>query len=268
MRWTSVVSPEHARSLIIVAVLVCLACPVVAGTVAWYRFEEGVGKEFARGVATVPDSSGNKLDGTCRDDPGGAYSPALAPFGDAAFTLSKRGDWVFVPDSPKLQLTKSLTLEAFVNIRGFQTNGVANFILFRGDDRSGTDAYWLALNPFAQTLHFGVEGPGGKPGDRPALVSTPFVRYLGKTVHVAGVLDDETGFLSLYVNGRLKDSMQTSIRPRKELHPIYQPGLGIGGYFAGSAPGSFCIDGTLDEARISNVALRPEQFLDASPPGR
>ncbi|MBM3474779.1 MAG: LamG domain-containing protein [Armatimonadetes bacterium] len=268
MRWTSIASPARVRWFVIGVALVGLVCPVFSETVASYRFEEGVGKEFARGVGTVPDSSGNKLHGTCQDDPGGAYSAAIAPFGDGAFTLTKRGDWVFVPDSPKLQLTKSLTLEAWVNIRRFQTNGVANFILFRGDDRSGTDAYWLALDPAGETLHFGVEGPGGRPSDPPALVSTRFGRYIGETVHVAGVLDDKTGFLGLYVNGRLKESMRTSIRPRKELHPIYQPGLGIGGYFAGPAPGSFCIDGTIDEARISDVALRPEQFLFSCPPPR
>jgi len=268
MCWTSVASHGGSRSAIVAAVLLGLTCPAFAGTVAWYRFEEGVGKEFAGGVGTVLDSSRNKLHGTCAGDPGAAYAQAIAPFGEAALTVRNRDGWVFVPDSPELGLTRSLTLEAFINIRRPQTNGVANFILFRGDGRSGTDAYWLALDPWGKTLHFGVEGPGGKPGDPPATVSTRFARYLGETVHVAGVLDDATDSLSLYVNGRLKDSMQTRIRPRKELHPIHQPGLGIGGFFAGPAPGSFCIDGTIDEARISDVALSPDEFLTSPPKGR
>jgi hypothetical protein len=255
-------------SVLVSATTLCLACPALAGTVAWYRFEEGIGKEFATGVGTVLDSSRNKLHGTCQNDPGGAYAHAIAPFGEAAFTISHRGDWVFVPDSPKLRLTKSLTLEAWVRIRRFQPNGLANFILFRGDDRPGNDPYVLALDPREETLHFTVEGPGRKAGDPLARVSTPFARLLGKTVHVAGVLDDATGFLGLYVNGRLMASMKTHVRPEADLHPIYQPGLGIGGFFAGRPPGSFCIDGTIDEARISNVALSPKEFLMSLPKGR
>jgi hypothetical protein len=265
---TSAGFPAGAKSLPVAAITICLAGPAFAGTVVWYRFEEGVGKEHAAGIGAVLDSSRNRLHGTCAGESGAPYAHAIAPFGKAALTIRERGDWAFVPDSAKLQLTKSLTLEAWVNIRRFQPNGVANFILFRGDDRPGNDPYVLALDPREGTLHFTVEGPGGKPGDPLARVSTPFARYLGETVHVAGVLNDATGFLGLYMNGRLKDSIETHVRPRKQLHPIYQPGLGIGGFFAGPPPGSFCIDGTIDEARISNVALSPEEFLTSLPAAR
>jgi len=238
-----------------------LASSAFAGTVAWYRFEEGVGKEFAGGVEAVLDYGPNKLNGTSAGDTGPAYTRAIAPFGEVALRIIGRDDWVFVPDNPKLQLTKSLTLEAFVNIRRFQMNGVANFIIFRGDDRPGLDAYVLSLNPRQETLCFHVDGPGRVRGDPGAVISTPFDRHLAETVHVAGVLNDETGFMGLYVNQELEASMQTRIRPRAALHPIYQPGLGIGGFFAGRAPGSFCIDGSIDEVRISDVALKPRQFL-------
>ena len=234
-----------------------------AETVAWYRFEEGVGKESMAGVGAVRDSSGNRLHGTCASTGGAIFTQAIAPFGDGALGVVGRDGWVFVPDSPKLALTGSLTVEAFVHIRRFQTDGVANFIVFRGDNRSGMDAYWLALDPWRETLHFGLEGQGGAPGDPPARVSTRFRRYLGETVHVAGVLDDEAGVLRLYVNGRLKDSQETRVRPRAELHPLYQPGLGIGGFFAGPAPASFCVDGIVDEVRISDTALGPDELLCA-----
>ena len=243
-----------------------LASSASAGTVAWYRSEEGMGKEFAGGVEAVLDYGPNKLNGTCAGDPGAAYTRAIAPFGEVALRINARGDWVFVPDNPKLQLTKSLTLEAYVNIRRFQMNGVANFIIFRGDDRPGLDAYVLSLDPRQETLCFHVDGPGRAAGEPGAVISTPFDRHLGQTVHVAGVLNDETGFMGLYVDGELEASTQTKIRPRAALHPIYQPGLGIGGFFAGRPPGSFCIDGTIDEVRISDVALKPAQFLRSLSP--
>ena len=231
-----------------------------AGTVARYRFEEGEGQEFAGGIEAVRDSSRNDLHGTCWSAQGAAYTAALAPDGDAALRFNGRDDWVFVPDCPKLQLTKSLTTEAWVNIRALQTNGAVNFILFRGDNRPGWDAFWLAVNPHTRELVFGIEGPGKPPGP-PPMVKTRF-RYLGQTIHVAGVLDDADGFLGLFVNGELVDSTRTPTRPWRTLDPRERPGLGIGGYFA-ELPGSFTIDGAIDEVRITDRALTPQQFLCA-----
>lgn len=247
-----------AASVAIAAAL--LSCMVAsAETVAWYRFEKGMGKDFAEGIETVLDSSPNALHGTSVNPRKTVYAEALAPFGDVALTVGALDGWVFVPDQPGLQLTRSLTLEAFVNVRDFQREGAANFILFRGDNRDGTDAYWLALDPSRRTLHFRIEGPGRAVGDPPAIIDTPS-DWLGKTIHVAGVLNAEAGSMGLYVDGELKASMETGIRSRGPLHPVYQPGLGIGGFFA-REPGSFCIDGTIDEVRLSDVALKPEQFL-------
>jgi len=231
-----------------------------AGTVAWYRFEEGEGKEFAGGIEAVRDSSRNGLHGTCWSDQGATYADALAPSGAAALRLNGRDDWVFVPDCPKLQLTKSLTVEAWVNIRAFQMNGRSNFIVFRGDNRPGLDAFWLAVNPHTEELIFGIEGPNKPPGP-PVMVTTPF-RYLRQTIHIAGVLDDHDGFLGLYVNGELMDSTRTPVRPWKTLDPRQCPGLGIGGFYA-PLPGSFTVDGTIDEVRLSDRALTPRQFLCA-----
>ncbi len=254
-----------ATRRVVVAVLAAVAliasvAPTGAETVAWYRFEEGAGKEFAQGIGSVLDTSRNHLNGTPASDHGTPYAPALAPFGDVALALNGSDNWVFVPDSPKLELTRSLTLEAFVKVRGFNRNGVANFIIFRGDTRPGLDAYNLCLDPRARTLKFMVEGPRKDPGPPVAILETPF-SWLDRTIHVAGVLDDKTGFMGLCVDGEVVNSMTTTVRARAGLHPLYQPGLGIGGFFAGHPPGSFCLDGTIDEVRISNVALKPKQFL-------
>jgi len=240
--------------------LIASVAPTGAETVAWYRFEEGVGKEFAKGIGSVLDTSRHHLNGTPASDHGTPYAHALAPFGDVALALNGRDNWVFVPDCPRLELAKSLTLEAFVKVRGFNHNGVANFIIFRGDDRPGLDAYWLSLDPRACTLNFGVQGSHRDGGVPTAILKVPFTT-LDRTLHVAGVLDDKTGFMGLYIDGEVVDSMTTSVRACARLHPLYQPGLGIGGFFAGHPPGSFCLDGIIDEVRISNVALKPQQFL-------
>jgi hypothetical protein len=71
--------------------------------------------------------------------------------------------------------------------------------------------------------------------------------------------------MGLYVDGELRASMHTSTRSVALLDPLQRPGLGIGGFFAGP-PGSFCVDGDIDEVRLSNVALRPGRFLSARAP--
>jgi len=241
------------------AVLLGTWQPAAAKTIAWYRFEEEGQRPPPGGVGAVRDSSGNHLDGSCLSPRGAAYAEPLAPSGDWALDIGDRDGWAFVPDCPRLHLTRSLTVEAWLHIRSFQMKGSLNFIVFRGDDRPGLDAFWLAINPHSEELVFGIEGPEKRPGP-PVLVETPF-RYLDETIHVAGVLDDRIGFLGLYVDGVLKDSRKTDVRPWETLDPRERPGLGIGGFYAGDAPASFAIDGAIDEVRISDRALRPEQFL-------
>jgi hypothetical protein len=75
--------------------------------------------------------------------------------------------------------------------------------------------------------------------------------------HVAGTLDDATGNMKLYVNGVLAASSNTSIRPFALLDSNYDPRVLIGG------PQGF--HGSMDEIRVTNTALRPDQFLNATP---
>jgi hypothetical protein len=86
---------------------------------------------------------------------------------------------------------------------------------------------------------------------------------LNQWIHVAGTLDDATGAMKLYINGNLVGLRETTVRPFALLDPLANPGLGIGNL---NSSGSEYFEGFIDEVRISDVALTPDQFLNF--PGR
>ena len=86
---------------------------------------------------------------------------------------------------------------------------------------------------------------------------------LNTWTHIAGVLDHDAGTMSLYLNGQLVDSVITNVRPFAALNPSLSPGLPIGGY-PDNHYGPF--QGLIDEVRISDSALSPDQFLNPAVP--
>lgn len=111
------------------------------------------------------------------------------------------------------------------------------------------------MNVIGGVLRFGV----GDANDNSTLVTAP-IPY-DTWVHVAGTLNDATGKLSLYENGSLVGSVTTTVRPYATLDPTASPGLGIGNVQSASYNQYF--DGLIDEVRIADQALTPDQFLDA-----
>jgi len=165
---------------------------------------------------------------------------------------------VFVPDAPKLQLTNSLTIEAFVKTEPMLPGtGAGAQILERATSGAGMWAYSLALLQPGNILAFGVDNSALQ-----ALVITHAIPF-DQWVHVAGTLDDATGQMKLYVNGSLVESTTTSIRPMSALDPSSSPGLGIGCDNTGQY-GQY-LNGWLDEVRLSDAALDPSQFLSSKP---
>jgi hypothetical protein len=228
--------------------------------VAWYRFDEGAIGSVPSG--SVPDYSGNGLNGVPYGTNGPRYVTGLDLVYGKALDFDGTDDRIYVPDDPKLQLTHSLTLEACLNLHSFKPASNGNsFIVWRGDTRGGMDPYNLVLDPTAQELRFWIEGT--TPGDFEDL-RTPFT-WLNQPVHVAGVLNDATGFMGLYVNGQLKASTTTGTRPFGALDPSKKPGLGIGGFWTPTGT-AFYLDGVIDEVRISDVPLDASQFLCSAPP--
>jgi hypothetical protein len=154
---------------------------------------------------------------------------------------------VQIADRPVYALTRSLTIECWIRPRG---NG---YIIFcRGDHRPGLDPYCLSLDGH-QNLSFGI---CGEDNSQSASVKTPV--DLGSWIHAAGVLDDDTGRLSLYTNGVLAAETSTTVRPMGPLMPNESPGIGIGNLNDGG--NNFPFIGEIDEVGLYNRALSVEEI--------
>jgi len=152
---------------------------------------------------------------------------------------------VQIPDQPAYALTQSLTIEGWVRPRG---NGYV--IFFRGDHRPGLDPYSLSMDG-QRNLGFGIGAEDGSS----ASVKVP--AGLGAWIHVAGVLDDAAGTLSLYTNGVLAAATNTTVRPFGALEPDQMPGIGIGNVNDGG--NNFPFNGDLDEIGLYNRALSADE---------
>ena len=257
-------------------ILVCVIAFVSVGsaialsadpqTVAYWRFEEGTANANAVGANTILDSSGNNLNGTPYNNPVYRANVPVAtiPQTGAADALSMQFgasyQRVFISDDPKFQLTHSLTLEAWIKPTSSTQYGI---LLVRANDRPGHDPYYLSVNDPYDTRHVGsnidfrIENDSG--GEAYVSAALP---PLNQWSHIAATLDDSTGAIGMYINGTLVAMDTTSIRPFAALSGE-NPGIGIGNlqWTIGDEP----FAGLIDEVRITNGLLAPNQFLDAVP---
>jgi hypothetical protein len=228
-------------------------------TVGYWDFEEGSAGSAAAGSNSILDSSGNGLNGTPVNGP--VYSSSV-PAGSAStlsLDLNGTNQRVFVPDDPRLSLTHSLTLEASIFARPLQDGEIGGDIIFRGDDRIGLDPYRLTLQ-FTGDVLFQITDSSGQSAS--LLANIPFNQW----VNIAGVLDDVTGAMKVYVNGSLANSTTTTVRPFGPLDAGQAPGLGIGGLNSSNPNlGPEYFNGLIDQVRISDAALDPAQFLVPEP---
>lgn len=229
-----------------------------ADTIGYWRFEEGAVGSTAAAPGSVLDSSGHGLNATPFNGP--VYSSSVSSYAGAigstrSMQFNGASQRLFIDDNPILQLTHSLTIEAFIKPEPL-VPGTANVgqILFRGDNRPGLDPYFLAFEGTGNTLVFGVTD-AAQNGATVEFSGVAFDQWL----FVAGTLDDATGKMKLYVNGNLVSSTTTSVRPLGALDPNWSPGLSIACDPTGQYGEYF--NGWIDEVRLSNVALDPSQFL-------
>jgi len=236
----------------------------VAGTVAYYRFEEGTPNATASGAGNVLDSSGNGLNGTALNGP--VYRSAVpvptVPQTGAPNNLSMQfagtgQTRVFIPDSSQFSITHSLTIEAYFNVTAIPN--FAGSIFFRGDDRNGFDPYFLNVEP--GLIRFGI----GDASNNSALVTAPLPGF-NQWIFAAGVLDTTNHTMSLYVNGALANTISTNIIPLGPLVSTEEPGVAIGGHPSTFYGDFMTFDGLIDEVRLSDTALTPSQFIDAPEP--
>lgn len=225
-----------------------------AATVAYYTFENGTYGEAARGKGAIQDSSGNGLNGNPFGGPKyDMVSNPDNPDSTLAMKFDGKTTGIWVPDSPLLQLTHSLTLEGYVYVGRNRTGGC---VVCRSDNRYAFDPYYLSVFP-GNILAFLIDAGLGQSG---SLLTSPTPLPMGEWLHVAGTLDDATGLQSLYINGTLVASTFTTLRPFAKLAKHAHAGLAIGSGVVGS-PDMGYLNGRLDSVRISDVALEPAQFL-------
>jgi hypothetical protein len=166
-----------------------------------------------------------------------AFAPDSFPYGTYV--------GVQIPDKSAYALTQSLTIEGWIRPRGN-----SYVIFFRGDHRPGLDPYVLSLDGHLN-LTFTVCAEDGST----ATVRTPV--GLGAWIHVAGVLDDSTGTMSLYTNGVLAAQTVTTVRPFGALLADESPGVGIGNVNDGG--NNFPFIGEIDEMALYDRALTADE---------
>ena len=156
-----------------------------------------------------------------------------------------------VPDDPKLVLTKALTISAWIKPEDYVTSGPGAQILFRGDDRNGLDPYQMTITPTGKVA-FGIQNDKGKSMTLDCDVP------LHLWTHVVGSFDSKIGELRLYVNGKLMDTLLTSIFPIGFLEAKSAPGVGVGNIQWDKGPHNQPYHGVLADVRLYNVALTPK----------
>jgi hypothetical protein len=200
------------------AAAVTACAPAPQGLVAWWRGE------------------GNGLDETGLNSGAPVNSPRfIAGKVGAGFfrDFATGGGYHEVPDSSSLTLTKSVTIEGWVKL-----NSANGYVLRRARNFSPfINAYDLTVFGSATfTIYNDTQAA--------AVFGDPLP--LGQFVHIAATLDDNSGKMSMYVNGNPVKQITTSLRPNAA---------------AGATVWIGDIDGVTDELSVYNRALSASEVL-------
>ena len=178
-----------------------------------------------------------------------------------AFTLDGVDDFVEIPDASSLHIPGSLSVDAWIRISALSGLGLWNIVSkentsLNGDARAGGVGFGVNYNFhvvnsqlfFALTFDAPTSSPGCDAGGcfvQGSTLLTPGVNY-----HVAGVYDDTTKSLRVYLNGTLdgQRSFSTTGVPRTNAQPMR-----IGKRNAQSTNTVF--PGSIDEVELFNRAL-------------
>ena len=225
---------------------------VDANTLALWRFDESVG-------TTVYDETLNDNDGTIHGAEWAGPTWTAGKFGSALLFDGvgiNGNDFVNVFDSDTLDVTGSITLEAWIYINGFDTH-----------ESPRDHMYVLCKDTVANQRSYGIGVYGGT--HKPFMIV--FQNYgegqfeiaqgtttltTGTWYHLAGTFDSSTGDVKVYLNG-VEDGSLTST-----LSSIFSGSADLQ-FGARQYPGYRAFfNGIIDEVRISNIARQP---LDIDP---
>jgi len=211
------------------------------GPVALYHFDEGIG-------TNVADSSGNGNDGTVY---GAAWTTGIS--GNA---LEFDGsDYINVPDSSSLNNPSAVTVEAWVKLDSYMS----------AQDMCSAVQKYVWSTPGRGGFSLGTANMAGGYSDDglPAFIIVEDENYdaavssaqlsLDTWYHLVGTYDETTNTVRIYVDGEEKDA--TSFAGE-----LYSAGVSL--EIGRDLPLSRWFDGTVDEVRIYNRALSPEEILE------
>ena len=266
--------PTLRQPRTIVTALLLLPSAAPAGTVAYYRFENG---SAGLPLASIEDSSGNERSLHIFQSPEAAADVAselVPPQSGEANRFSVRftgAEDLYAANDDSLTRVAfaDFTLEAWVkfeSLEGWQT--------FIGRDDSGNPGEGqgpLGLLYFSKSTD-ARPGPGQTENafrielvtrDNQVIAIDSSSQVAPRTwYHVAAVGNAAAGTLKLYVNGAEVGSTNgfTGL-----FVPVRNTGWTLGrGQYKGAVADRF--NGFLDEVRFSDEALPPGRFLNAAPP--
>jgi len=158
---------------------------------------------------------------------------------------------IHVPDVPSLAITGSMAITAWVWVGSYPTNQAWGWasILTRSADGLSYCTYAFGVQA-GGAFDFSIAGSNNS-ADWVSL-NSPKPIPLGTFVFIAATLDDATGLMSLYENGKLVAHTTTTIRPFADLNQNDNPGIGIGN--TQSAAGGAYFEGIIDDLKIYNTA--------------
>lgn len=177
---------------------------------------------------------------------------AKTPYGLGLDLNGTRGG-LLLADRPAFGLTGSLTVSTWLYLRSYVNDGPGSQVLFRGDDRSGLDAYSLAILSDG-TVQFGV-------GDREGLGADVRAEIPLQTwVRVTASLDGNSGELRLWLDDRLVATRVTSRRAVADLDGAWAPGLGVGNVQNDAGPHNQPLNGMLADLRLYGAVVEPSEL--------
>ena len=202
------------------------------GLLAAYGFNEGSGLRAA-------DASGNGLTALVL----GAPWTSAGKYG-AALSFRGRLDYVTLGDPAALRRTGSMTWSAWI---------------FASDDpprdgpiiaKSSASGWRLETSRDTGVTTFAV--PVSADGTRLARRYSAALRSLNTWYHVAGVYDAAARTLDIYVNGVLSNGVLRGTVPARQ--------YGSGSVTIGRGPSGSFFRGRIDEIRLYDRALRPDEI--------